>query len=168
MGEVVTLEKHRYAPCDANIHILNLFHISCFGYRIVCVYGGFILLIFSLCFVCSHTYWCLPRLIFCLLKLFMATVLVSLSATDDEGILVQTGADSDSSSDSSSTGDSSSFCPSSSGSDSEDFVDPLVPTVGPSPALLPSVSDEEVANRARYALKYMQQIWAGAKKIPNS
>ena len=74
----------------------------------------------------------------------MTTVLVSLSETDDEGVLVKAGADSDSSSDSSSTGDSSSFCPSSSGSDSEDFVDPLVPAVGPLPALLPSVSDVEV------------------------
>ena len=98
----------------------------------------------------------------------MATVLVSLSETDDEGILVQTGADSDSSSDSSSTDDSSSFSPSISRSDSEDFVDPLVPAVGPSPAMLPSVSDEEVANRARYALKCMQQTWAGAKKNQNS
>ena len=98
----------------------------------------------------------------------MATVLVSLSETDDEGILVQTGADNDSSSDSSSTGDSSSFCPSSSRSDSEDFVDPLVPAFGSSPALLPSVSGEEVAHRARYALKCMQQTWAGAKKNQNS
>ena len=72
----------------------------------------------------------------------MATFLVSLSDTED--VLVQTGADSDSSSDSSSTGDSSSSRPSSSESDAEDFDDPLDPAVGPSP-----VSDEEVANRAR-------------------
>ena len=87
-------------------------------------------LLYCLCFWCvgpSHFLsvlfgfsLCLALFI-CSLNLLMTAVLVSLSETDDEGVLVNAGADSDSSSDYLSTGDSSSFCSSSSGSDSEDF-----------------------------------------------
>ena len=95
----------------------------------------------------------------------MATFRGSLSPSDDD-VLVQSGGDSDSSSDSSSSG-SSSWCPSSTGSDSDDLDAALVPAVGPLPALLPSVSEVEVSNRARYALKSLQQTCAGDKKIQN-